>query len=428
MKKLVTSYTFDASAKTVDSADFTSLEKIQLITNVTDQIIIYNFADSAKGGSLSSTTLTLDHDTTAMDDTDKLQIFVEDGAAVQAVSASSLPLPTGASTAAKQPALGTAGSASADVITVQGVASMTPLSVTASALALETGGNLASAATSLTTVAGAIKAEDAAHSSGDTGLQALTVRRDSAASTAGTDGDYAAFTSDNTGRLWTRVGIIDALTPGTSAANLGKAEDAVHASGDTGVFVLGVRTDTPASGAADGDYVRFNMDSTGRLFVNAGSNIAHDDVDAQNPVKMGGQARTTNPTAVADADRSNFITDKLGKQVVVGSIRDLKGNQVTTITASTSETTVVTAAASTFHDIYGIIVTNTSATATEVAFKDSTGGTTQFTVSAPANDTRGFMLPESGAIKQSTVNNNWTATAADSVSSLLITVLYVKNL
>ena len=35
-------------------------------------------------------------------------------------------LPTGASTAAKQPALGTAGAASADVISVQGIASMTP--------------------------------------------------------------------------------------------------------------------------------------------------------------------------------------------------------------------------------------------------------------------------------------------------------------
>lgn len=38
-------------------------------------------------------------------------------------------LPTGASTAAKQPALGTAGASSADVLTVQGVASMTPLFV-----------------------------------------------------------------------------------------------------------------------------------------------------------------------------------------------------------------------------------------------------------------------------------------------------------
>lgn len=38
-------------------------------------------------------------------------------------------LPTGASTAAKQPALGTAGTASSDVITVQGITSMTPLKV-----------------------------------------------------------------------------------------------------------------------------------------------------------------------------------------------------------------------------------------------------------------------------------------------------------
>jgi hypothetical protein len=38
-------------------------------------------------------------------------------------------LPSGASTAAKQPALGTAGTASADVISVQGIASMTPLQV-----------------------------------------------------------------------------------------------------------------------------------------------------------------------------------------------------------------------------------------------------------------------------------------------------------
>lgn len=41
-------------------------------------------------------------------------------------------LPTGAATAAKQPALGTAGSASSDVITVQGIGSMTPILTTLS--------------------------------------------------------------------------------------------------------------------------------------------------------------------------------------------------------------------------------------------------------------------------------------------------------
>lgn len=78
MKKLVTSYTFDASAKTVVSADFSSLEGILLITNVTDNVIIYNFAGASKGGALSGTTLTLDFDTTTMDDSDSLQIFIED--------------------------------------------------------------------------------------------------------------------------------------------------------------------------------------------------------------------------------------------------------------------------------------------------------------------------------------------------------------
>jgi len=56
------------------------------------------------------------------------------GTGTFAVSAASLPLPTGASTAAKQPALGTAGTASADVLTVQGIASMTALKVDGSAV------------------------------------------------------------------------------------------------------------------------------------------------------------------------------------------------------------------------------------------------------------------------------------------------------
>lgn len=43
-------------------------------------------------------------------------------------------LPTGAATAAKQPALGTAGTASADVITIQGIASMTAVKVDGSAV------------------------------------------------------------------------------------------------------------------------------------------------------------------------------------------------------------------------------------------------------------------------------------------------------
>lgn len=53
--------------------------------------------------------------------------------------AGTISLPTGAAIAAKQPALGTAGTASADVITVQGIASGTPQPVSAASLPLPTG-------------------------------------------------------------------------------------------------------------------------------------------------------------------------------------------------------------------------------------------------------------------------------------------------
>lgn len=59
-----------------------------------------------------------------------------------------------------------------------------------------------------------------------------------------------------------------ALTPGTAAANLGKAEDAAHASGDVGVMALGVRQDTAAAlGLTDGDYMPMIFDASGRLHV-----------------------------------------------------------------------------------------------------------------------------------------------------------------
>ena len=47
-KKLIYNYTFDASAQTLVISGNFKLRTIQLITNVTDGIIIYNFADPNK--------------------------------------------------------------------------------------------------------------------------------------------------------------------------------------------------------------------------------------------------------------------------------------------------------------------------------------------------------------------------------------------
>src|SRR5262245_15856163 len=58
-----------------------------------------------------------------------------------AVAVSGSALPTGAATAAKQPAFGGAGAASVEVLTIQGIASMTPVQTTLTA-ALPTGNNV----------------------------------------------------------------------------------------------------------------------------------------------------------------------------------------------------------------------------------------------------------------------------------------------
>jgi hypothetical protein len=146
------------------------------------------------------------------------------------------------------------------------------------------------------------------------------------------------------------------------------------------------------------------------------------------PIKIGGVARTSNPTAVTNGQRVNASFDKLGKLIAVGAIRDLKGVQKTSIT-TTSETTVVTAGgAGVFNDVYAIVVTNKSATGVSVDFKDATAGTTRMTLYAPATDTRGFTVAVDSAMVQAVAANNWTATVSAAVTSIEITMLYVSNI
>jgi hypothetical protein len=79
MKVLFQDYTFNAATKqiTFNTTDIVSLNQVLVITNVTDNVIIYNFADPAKGGVIANNVLTLTFDTTAMSDTDSLQIFLD---------------------------------------------------------------------------------------------------------------------------------------------------------------------------------------------------------------------------------------------------------------------------------------------------------------------------------------------------------------
>lgn len=131
-------------------------------------------------------------------------------------------------------------------------------------------------------------AEDSAHVSGDIGLFNLSVRRDARTSGTSADGDYASFNTNAVGELWvkdadvlarlvlintdTSAILADTATIDTNIASilaeiqaLSHAEDVAHASGDMGIQFLGVRQDTTASNAANGDYTSIQTWSNGEL-------------------------------------------------------------------------------------------------------------------------------------------------------------------
>lgn len=181
----------------------------------------------------------------------------------------------------------------------------------------------------------------------------------------------------NSGVIIGDVNVVSNI-PGTGATNLGKAEDAGHTTGDTGVMSLGVRNDTLA------------------------------DVTS------------------ASADYSQLSTDLKGRVMVAGSPRALKGTFQVSLSNTTTETTILAATASTFHDIYGLILANTGATTTKVSIRDDTAGTVRAIIEVPTLETRGFMLPVDSAVPQTAVNKNWTAQCASATTALEVTGFYVS--
>lgn len=158
---------------------------------------------------------------------------------------------------------GTAGSAASGVVTVQGIASMTPVQVsqaTASNLNATvvqgTGSNLHTVVDSgtITTVSTVTSLSQFAGNAINLGN-----------GTVGTGTLRVTLASDSTGNIAT---IGTSVTPGTSAAHLGKAEDAATSSGDTGVFILATRNDTlAATTSADGDYTSPTVGSAGEVVM-----------------------------------------------------------------------------------------------------------------------------------------------------------------
>lgn len=316
------------------------------------------------------------------------------------VSAATLPLPSGAATAAKQPALGTAGTSSTDVLSVQGIASGTALPVSAASLPLPSGAATSAAQTTAQTALDAIKtavelidntvggtelqvdvvgalpagtnaigklaansgvdigdvdvtsvtpgtaaaslgkAEDAAHASGDVGVMALGVRKDTGAAIAGTDGDYSPFQMDANGNL--RVAVVTGGgTGGTSATD----DAAFTPASGSGTPIMGFADETGPDAVDEGDVgvVRMTLqrglhvnlrDSAGaEVSVGGGTQYNEDDAETgAGKVTMAGVVRrdTAASGVSADGDVAFLCVDSTGKlHVNVGNTVTVASHAVT---------------------------------------------------------------------------------------------------
>jgi hypothetical protein len=112
-------------------------------------------------------------------------------------------------------------------------------------------------------------------------------------------------------------------------------------------------------------------------------------------------------------------------RVAVAGARSTKGKTLTVITSSTAEATIVAAAAAgLFRDLCCLILTNISATASEVEIRDATGGAVVSSVWVPANSSVVVVFPSNANFPQAVAAGNWTAKTLTSIASLNVTALW----
>ena len=73
-----TNYTFDSTNSLIIFNTNVELRDILLITNVTDGITIYNFACEGQTGDIVANVLSLNYDTSSMEDSDELLIILQE--------------------------------------------------------------------------------------------------------------------------------------------------------------------------------------------------------------------------------------------------------------------------------------------------------------------------------------------------------------
>lgn len=129
--------------------------------------------------------------------------------------------------------------------------------------------------------------------------------------------------------------------------------------------------------------------------------------------------------AVVDGSGNQVTSFIAGSGTIATAYRTSIGDQNTVITSSTAATTIVTADTTHYLDLVSLVLTNTSATGTEVQLFNDDGTTVRSVFYVPATDTRGIVF--STPFTQTAVNKTWQLKTVTSVASLKVTAQFVKN-
>jgi len=257
-----------------------------------------------------------------------------------------------------------------------------------SALALETGGNLA-------TLAGAVSGSEmqvdvvtlpslpsGTNNIGDVDIVTLPPISGTVTANAGTDLNTSALALETGGNLATIAGSVSGNEMQVDVVTLPSLPSGTNNIGDVDIVTLPVGART----------------------------LGYD----------------AHPTPVSNGNPSDAFADLLGRHCVQPYVpRELKV-QNTVVLTTTSEITLIAAAASTFHDLVLILIGNSSGTLVTVDFRDATAGTVRHTAVAAANG-GGAVVALPVQLNQAVANNNWTVQLSTAVSSVYITAIAIKH-
>lgn len=194
---------------------------------------------------------------------------------------------------------------------------------------------------------------------------------------AGTGVQRVTIADDSTGQIIARGAVAqDAAIAGNPLQNGGRASTAA-----------------PTDMSADGDLVYLWLTRKGATVVDGG--YAHDAVDAGGPVKIGGRALAhgTNPTAVAAADRTDWLFNRAGIPWVIGGHPNIitKELNVTDADGAQTDAAIITVSSGT-----KIVVTKVSAMADGANTGDVACRIGFGTANVPSADGNGLVLSHPG--------------------------------